>query len=94
MQAGWPAVGNAQAVAVIQPAALPEDPGALFRRAAAAAGALGEVIRHVLATLWDGEWPGPWAAEADALLGEVIFRAGLQAAAEAKAAAAGVARAA
>jgi hypothetical protein len=30
MQAGWPAIGNAQAVAVIQPAPLPQDPEGLF----------------------------------------------------------------
>jgi hypothetical protein len=35
IQAGWPAIGNAQAVAVIQPAPLPQDPEGLFQRAAA-----------------------------------------------------------
>jgi hypothetical protein len=92
IQAGWPAIGNAQAVAVIQPAPLPQDPDGLFQRAAA--GALGSVIGPLLATLWAGEWPADPGAEVEAFLGEVIFQAGLQAAAEAKAAAAGVALAA
>jgi hypothetical protein len=94
MQAGWPAIGNPQAVAVIQPAPLPQDPEGLFQRAGAGAGALGPVIGPLLATLWAGEWPADPGAEVEAFLGEVIFQAGLQAAAEAKAAAAGVALAA
>ena len=111
MQAGWPAIGNPQAVAVIQPAPLPEGakhaspqwgvategseaPEELFQRAAAGAGELGSVIAPLLATLWAGEWPANPGADVEAFLGEVIFQAGLQAAAEAKAAAAGVALAA
>ena len=92
MQAGWPAIGNAQAVAVIQPAPLPQDPEGLLQRAAA--GALGSIIGPLLAALWAGEWPADPGAEVEAFLGEVVFQAGLQAAAEAKAAAAGVALAA
>lgn len=94
MQAGWRAIGNAQAVAIIQPAPLPADPAELFQRAAAGAGELGQVVGPLLATLWAGEWPAAQSTEVDAFLGEVIFQAGLQAAAEAKAAAAELALAA
>ena len=94
MQAGWPAIGNAQAVAIIQPAPLPQDPDGLFQRAVLGAGELGSIIGPLLATLWAGDWPAEPGAEVEAFLGEVIFQAGLRAAAEAKAAAAGVALAA
>jgi hypothetical protein len=94
IEAGWPAIGNAQAVAIIQPAPLPADPAELFRRAVAGAGEMGGVVRVLLEVLWDGEWPADPGAEVEAFLGEVIFQAGLRAAAEAKAAAAEVALAA
>ena len=94
MQARWPAVGTAQAVAVIQPAPLPADPAELFGRAVARAGEVGPVVADLLARLWTGDWPAPRSAEVEAWLGDVIFQAGLQAAAEAKAAAAGSALAA
>lgn len=94
IQAGWPAIGNPQAVAVIQPAPLPADPAELFRRAVVGAGELGGAVRVLLEVLWAGEWPAEPGAEVEAFLGEVIFQAGLRAAAEAKAAAAEVALAA
>lgn len=56
---------------------------------------MGGAVRVVLDTLWAGEWPAAVSAEVEAFLGEVIFQAGLRAAAaEAKAAAAAVALAA
>jgi hypothetical protein len=92
MESGWPAVGSAQAVAVIQPAAMPEDPAELFARAVLAAGDLGEGVEDLLVALWAGLWPEGVGAELEAMAGEAIFRAGMRATAEAEGASAGQSR--
>lgn len=83
LAAGWPSVGSAHAVAVSQPAPMPEDAAELFARAVAAAP---DGIADLLAVLWAGGWPDAVDAALNTALGEIIFRAGVWASAEAEAA--------